>query len=167
MTETEILSLLKESWVGATVRSSTWLFGLGETIHFIGICLLLGAMLVVDLRLMGFLRPIPMRAALAFLPLAIVGFVLVLITGIEFFVADPFLYWTNPAFKLKLCVILLAGINAIGFRLLEHKHALTLADDEIPGAFTRVSAGLSLGAWFFVIVIGRLLPMFEGSHGFF
>jgi len=167
MTEVEILHWIKETWLGSTVRGSTWLFAAGETLHFIGLCMLVGAMLVVDLRLLGFLRGVPIRAALAFLPFAIIGFLINLATGIEFFTNDPFMYWPNPAFRLKMFLILVAGLNAIVFTVMEQRHVLLLADKEYTSAFTKVTAGLSLGIWLVVLLLGRLLPSFEGSTKFF
>src|SRR5580658_6846239 len=102
MTEADILHWIKETALGETVRESTWLFATGETLHFIGLSLLFGSLLIVELRLLGFLRGIPVRAALDFLPFALLGFLINLATGIEFFTADPFMYWPNPAFRLKM-----------------------------------------------------------------
>jgi len=167
MTETEVLHWIKEMPLGAAVRESRWMFAAGETFHFIGLCLLVGGLLIVDLRLLGFIRRIPMRAALAFLPFVIVGFLINLATGIEFFMADPFMYWPNPAFKLKMFLIMLAGLNALLFTVMEHRHVLVLADHESAGTFTKVTAGLSLSLWLAVILLGRLLPTFEGSTSFF
>ena len=109
MTETEILHWIRDTSLGAAVRESRWIFATGETFHFIGLSLLVGGILIIDLRLLGFIRKIPMRAALAFLPFVIVGFLINLATGIVFFSADPMMYWPNPAFKLKMFLILLAG----------------------------------------------------------
>jgi hypothetical protein len=167
MTEVEVLHWIKELPLGAAVRQSRWLFAMGETFHFIGLCLLVGGMLIVDLRLLGYIRRIPMRAALAFLPFAIIGFLINLATGVEFFMTDPFMYWPNPAFKLKMFVIVLAGINALLFTVMEHRRVLVLGDDEATSTFTKVTASLSLTLWLVVILLGRLLPTFEGSTSFF
>jgi hypothetical protein len=167
MTEPEILQWIKALPPGVAVRQSTWLFAAGETLHFIGLCLMVGGLLIVDLRLLGYIRRIPMRAALAFLPFVIVGFVINLTTGLEFFVSNPVMYWPNPAFKLKMFLILLAGLNALVFTVMEHRHVLVMGDDEETSTFTKVTAGLSLGLWLCVILLGRLLPTFEGSTSFF
>jgi hypothetical protein len=167
MSEADILHWIRDTSLGAAVRQSRWLFATGETLHFIGLSLLVGGILIVDLRLLGFLRRIPVRAALAFLPWVIVGFVINLATGILFFSADPYMYWPNPAFKLKMFLILLAGLNALIFTVMEHRHALTLGDDDDTGTFTKVTAGLSLSLWLGVLLLGRLLPAFEGSTKFF
>jgi len=167
MTETEILHWIKEMPLGEAVRQSRWLFAAGETFHFIGLCLMVGGLLIVDLRLLGLISRIPMRAALAFLPFVIVGFLINLATGIEFFMADPFMYWPSPAFKLKMFLILLAGLNALVFTVMEHRRVLVLGDDEATNTFTKVTAGLSLTLWLVVLLLGRLLPAFEGSTSFF
>ncbi len=164
MTEAEILHAIKDTWLGATVRGSTWLFAAGETLHFIGLSMLVGALLVVDLRLLGFIRGVPIRAALAFLPFAIIGFLINLSTGIEFFVNDPFMYWPNPAFRLKMFLILVAGLNALVFTAMDYRRVLVLGDNESTSAFTKTTAALSLGLWLCVLLLGRLLPSFEGTH---
>jgi hypothetical protein len=50
---------------------------------------------------------------------------------------------------------------------MEHRHVLVIGDDEGTSTFTKVTAGLSLGLWLCVILLGRLLPPFEGSTSFF
>jgi hypothetical protein len=167
MTEAEVLQWIKDLPIGAAVRQSRWLFALGETLHFIGLCLMVGGLLIVDLRLLGYVRRIPMQAALAFLPFVIVGFLINLATGIEFFMTDPFMYWPNPAFKLKMFMVLLGGANALVFTVMEHRHVLVLGKDEHASPLARVTAGGSLAIWFCVILLGRLLPTFEGSTSFF
>jgi hypothetical protein len=168
MTETEILHWVKDTWLGVTVSRSRWLFATGETFHFIGLSLMVGGLLIVDLRILGFLRRMPLKSAMAFLPFVIVGFLINLATGIEFFFADPFMYWPNPAFKLKLFLIFVAGINALVATIVLHRHAkhAGLHDDNF-GALTKATAGLSLSLWLVVILLGRLLPAFEGSTEFF
>jgi len=167
MSEADILHWIRDTWLGVTVRQSRWIFATGETLHFIGLSLLVGGILIVDLRLLGYIRRIPVRAALAFLPFVIVGFLINLLTGIVFFSADPLMYWPNPAFKLKMFLILLAGLNAIVFTVWRQRLALGLRDDERGDTFTKVSAGLSLSLWLAVLLLGRLLPAFEGSTKFF
>jgi hypothetical protein len=167
MTETEILHWIRDTSLGEAVRHSRWIFATGETLHFFGLSLLVGGILIVDLRLLGFIRRVPIRAALAFLPFVIVGFVINLLTGIVFFAADPMMYWPSPAFKLKMFLILLAGLNALVFTVMAQRKTLSLRDDESTGKLAKVTAGLSLSLWLCVLLLGRLLPAFEGSTSFF
>src|SRR3954470_391962 len=104
MTEAEILHWIKDTSLGVAVRQSRWMFAAGETFHFIGLSMMVGGLLIVDLRLLGFVRRVPIRAALPVLPFVLVGFAINLATGIEFFAADPFMYWPSPAFKLKMAL---------------------------------------------------------------
>jgi hypothetical protein len=159
MSENEILTAIEGIWPGPIINQSVWLFAFGETLHFLGLCLLFGSLLVVDLRLLGFARRIPVSAALAFLPFAIVGFLINAVTGWIMFTADPFLYWLNPAFKLKMLLILIAGINALVFTIAEHRPALAIGPNGDTTVFTKVTAGLSLALWAFVLLLGRLLPV--------
>jgi hypothetical protein len=166
-TETDIMQWFHDTALGQMIRDSTWMFASLETIHFIGLCMLLGSMLVVDLRLVGFLRGFPIRSALAFLPFALGGFALNLLSGIGFVAADPFYYWPNPAFRLKMYMVLLAGLNALLFTIFEHKAVSNLDVSADTNAFTKVAAVLSLALWVFIIILGRSLPTFEGSTTFF
>ena len=167
MSEADILHWIRDTWLGATVRESRWIFASGEILHFVGLSLLVGGILIVDLRLLGFIRRVPIRAALAFLPFVIAGFLINLLTGIVFFSADPMMYWPSPAFKLKMFLILLAGLNALVFIVLAQRKTLSLRDDESTGTLAKVTAGLSLSLWLCVLLLGRLLPAFEGSTSFF
>src|SRR5262245_58305501 len=110
-----VLQTLHDTWLGDFTRQNSWFFTLGLILHFVGLCVLLGAVLVMDLRVLGVARRIPIAAALSLLPAAIVGFLLNLFTGLVFFCFDPFGYWGNPAFKLKMLLILIAGVNALFF----------------------------------------------------
>jgi hypothetical protein len=167
MTEAEFFQILRSLPPGEWVRRSTWLFGLGETFHFLGLSLLFGSMTIVDLRLMGFLKGISYRGALSFLPFALIGFLMLAVTGFEFITADPAMYLPNPVFRLKLVLIAVAGLNAVLFTVMEHRHVLALRDDEDTTTFTKLAAGLSLSLWVLIILAGRMLPTFEGSRDFF
>jgi hypothetical protein len=69
-----------------------WLWPLCETLHFIGLAMLIGATGFFDLRLMGFMKRIPVTVAREFMPLALWGFGINLVTGIQFFLAQPYQY---------------------------------------------------------------------------
>lgn len=163
----ETLMWFHASWLGEFMRQSSWIFTAGLVIHFIGICLVVGAMLVVDLRLLGFARQMPIPAALDLLPVALVGFSLNAITGFAFFCFDPVLYWQNPAFKVKLVLLTLSGLNALAFTIWEHRRYQRGPDDLAPTVLTRMSAGLSLTLWLTIILFGRLIVAFQGSSSFF
>lgn len=161
------LQWVHDTWLGQVTRDISWLFTAGLVIHFTGLCLLMGAMLVVDLRLLGFARQMPVKAALGLLPWALIGFGLNLATGIMFFSFDPFAYWQNPAFKIKLVLIVLAGLNALWFTVTEQSHVTAVGPGESTSLATRTSATLSLGLWLLIILAGRLIVAFQGSPDLF
>ena len=158
MNETAILDAIKQSWLGETVSGISWMFGALEFVHFFGLCLLIGSLLLVDLRLIGALKFGSVKSVLRFTNFAIVGFVINLISGAGFFASNPPNYWNNPLFKVKMVLVLLAGANVAWFELVERKKVEALADGEVPALDTRIVACLSLFLWTGVIVLGRFLP---------
>ncbi len=163
MTEAEIIAWFGTLWPGAESRASHWMFSFAETLHFVGLCVLLGAMLFVDLRLLGFFKSIPVKSVLAVLPWAIVGFVINASTGWLFFTSNPGLYWGNAAFRIKVLLILAAGINALIFTVVEHRQVAHIGPGEDTPTFTKTTAALSLVLWFGILLIGRMLPLFTIS----
>ncbi len=158
--EVAMLEWFKQCWPGPMVRDSVWMFAFGESMHFIGLCLLFGSMLVVDLRLMGFYKQISVGAALAFLPFALAGFLINAASGWLFFTSAPAMYWENSAFHLKMWLIVLAGLNALAFTLWEHRKVSLLGPGEDTPLAARALAGVSLLLWFSVLLLGRWLPLF-------
>ena len=102
------------TWLRATAVSEAfrvpeaWLWPLFESIHFLGLALVLGVAGFFDLRLLGFMKRIPLWKAAGFLPLAIVGLTLNVATGAYFYIAEPFQYSFNIAWWYKVAAIALA-----------------------------------------------------------
>lgn len=159
------LDWIRASALGEAIRNSPDFFPACEMLHFIGLSMLLGAMIVVDLRIMGMFKSVSYDAALKLLPFAVAGFVINLLTGICFIAANPYLYFTNPAFFLKLIVIALGGLNALWFTFAEHRKIAGLPNDAAAPAAARIMAGASIGMWLLVIILGRLLPTFAYTGG--
>jgi hypothetical protein len=158
MNENEILTAISQMWPGAEARNISWVWPTLESLHFFGLCLVIGGMSIVDLRLMGFFKSIPVKAALAFLPWVLFGFAINALTGWAFFAADPNTYWSNPGFILKMIGIVLAGLNAALFTVMEHRHAYAIGPGGDTTTFTKVTAALSLFLWAMVLILGRMLP---------
>ena len=161
MIQSKILSWFMFNPLGEAMRTVPWLFPLGQVLHFFGLCFLIGAILIVDLRLLGFLRKLKVEAALALIPVAIWAFVLNVVTGLAFFTSDPGRYWLNPAFKLKMAAVVLAGVNALWFTFVAQRRVLALPQGAPAALGTKITAVLSLTFWFSVILLGRLLPVYQ------
>jgi len=111
-----------------------------------------------DLRLLGFMKQVPISAAWSMIRWAKLGFAISAITGITFFIGAPDQYVNNAAFYGKVAFLLLANLNAVYFEwAYREKVERKEADTQPPNAF-KVIAGLSLFSWFFVIYWGRMLP---------
>ncbi len=144
--------------INTWILSSYWLWPVLEIIHFIGLSLLLGAMLIVDLRLAGYLRQINIMATHQLLPWATFGFLLNLVTGTLFFLGDPARYSINIGFQLKMGLVLIAGLNALWFiwKINPRVGSWDAHGDTPKDA--KVVAVLSLVAWLGVLLLGRLIP---------
>ena len=152
-----MLAWIEGSWLGVTLRDLVWAFPAAEILHFTGLCLLLGALIVIDLRLLGFARGLPARAIDDLLPLAWIGFSINLVTGFLFFVAAPFFYYPNGPLCIKLVLILLAGANALWFQRALRDEVDHLEAGAEASARVKVSAGASLALWTGVVLFGRLI----------
>jgi len=163
MSFAQVVQWSEQSWLGTAGREVFWLFPAAEIAHFFGLCLLMGAMLVVDLRLLGFARRIPLEATFSLIPAALVGFALNLASGIVFLCAYPENYWPSIAFRCKLAAIALGGANAVWFKLVEAPRIAAYPADADVDVRAKIVAGLSLGIWATVIVLGRFLPYVSQS----
>jgi hypothetical protein len=152
--------------IGASkyILGYAWTWPAMETLHFIGLCLLMGAVLIMDLRLVGFQRMIPLSAVHALMPVAIAGFIINLVTGLGFLLGDPHLYLINPAFLIKMVLVLLAGLNFLLYYFMVEPSLVHLGPHDTTPALAKTVGFLSLVFWFGVLSYGRLLP-YLGTGG--
>ncbi len=163
---TPFLHWLHDSRLGVFTREYHYLFTTCLVLHFMGLSLLMGGILIVDLRLLGFPRQLSIPAAMKFLPIAIFGFLVNLCTGVTMVSFDPVDYWLNPAFRIKMALVLLAGLNALWFTLVEQRQVLSQPSDQRTTIAVRTSAALSLFVWFAIIFWGRMIVAFQSSASF-
>jgi len=148
--------------IGDAMVNVTWSWAAAETVHFIGLSLLLGIVLVVDLRMLGFLKGIRFSTLHRLLPWGMLGFAVNLATGMLFFVgAPPSFYVTNGLFFWKLALILVAGANALYFTVFEEPWIL--GADEAPPMVAKVAAASGIFLWIGVLFCGQMLPFFGNS----
>lgn len=153
----------------ATVMKTAWAWPLAESVHFMGLCLLAGAVFLFDLRLLGVGRRIPLGALHKLIPWGLVGFALTTASGILFVLTEPDQYIYNPAFHVKVFFMLAAGLNAGLFYLTIFRAATAPgAPDDAP-RLAKIIAVASLSLWIGVIVAGRLITFYRpwpcGSEG--
>ena len=153
-----IVRAIEGTALNTWILSSSWLWPALEIFHFIGLSLLLGSLLVIDLRLAGYFRHIDIRAAHKMLPWTFVGFSLNLVTGVLFVIGDPARYAANVGFRWKMVLVLIAGLNALWFyRKIDPLMSSWAPDADTP-ALAKTIAFVSLATWTGVLLLGRLIP---------
>jgi uncharacterized membrane protein len=142
--------------LGASVLALPYGWPSLETLHFIGLSLLIGVILLIDLRMLGVMKDVAFPALHRLLPWAILGFGTNLVTGVLFFVASPEQYVGNIAFVWKMILVMLAGANALYFTLFEEAWVLKPGDD---APFTAKAVAVSaIALWLGVLYCGSMLP---------
>ncbi len=136
-------------WAGIPgLATHPWAYPALEALHIVGIALLLGNLVLLELRVWGLAPALPLAplARLA-LGLSLTGFGLLLLSGSLMFASQPAELLANRAFTLKLGLILLAGTNAAWFHA---RGGLENVD-----RMARAQTVVSLGLWLGVIICGR------------
>ena len=152
------VGVIEASALGAAMRDSEWFFPIAEIVHISGIAVLVGSIAILDLRLLGLSRGLPVRKLAAHaLPWTIGSFALILPSGLAMFVAQAGELIASPVFALKMCLILAAGTNAAVFHAGVYRGAAQWDVDAMPPIAARAAAAFSLILWVSVIACGRLL----------
>ena len=151
------------AWVESTPISKTlfgmsWLWPACESLHFIGLCMLIGCAGLLDLRLIGMFRGLPIRHIKAMMPWAIGGFLINAVTGMLFLIMQPHLYLSSAVWWSKVAFIGIATANALFFETRLALPALAMEPDADTPRAMKVVGACSLFSWFAVLYCGRMLP---------
>jgi uncharacterized membrane protein len=141
----------------AFVLDYPWVWPICEVLHFVGLCLLFGVMLLVNLRMVGFIGGVSLAAMNRLLPWAMAGLGINVVTGMLFFLAAPDQYTQNGAFVWKIGLVLLGGLTLLYPVMFDEEP--TSSSDVLHASLTRKAIGAcSLAIWIGVIFFGRFLP---------
>ena len=150
------LTMLETSAVAGAMRGSTWLYPVVEVVHIVGLSVLVGSVAMFDLRVLGFGRSVAVLAAGSMLlPWSAISLFAIVPAGLLLFSAHPHELSVNQVFQLKLLLMALAGLNALGFHLGVYRTAATWKASA--PALAQLHAAASLGLWIGVISCGRFL----------
>src|SRR5262245_41001974 len=132
---------LEETPGSVAIRESTLLYPAIETTHVLMLCLFLGMILMLDLRLLGVgLRGIPVsEVAGRLLPLAFIGFTVMTISGSLLFYSGPVRASTNIFFRIKMVMLVLAGLNAALFHVTIYRRVTDWDGDPTPPLRARLA----------------------------
>ncbi len=148
--------------IGDAMVNLNWGWPASETVHFVGLSLLFGVVLVVDLRMLGFMKGIRFSALHRLLPWGVLGFGINVVTGMLFFIGAPTnFYVTNPLFFWKLALILVAGANALYFTVFDQPWRMEAGDT--PPMVAKIAAASGILLWVGVIFCGQMLPFIGHS----
>ena len=144
------------------IQSSMWIWPILEDLHFFGLILIIATIGLLNLRIMGFLKILPIAPLHRFIPLGIAGIYINIITGILFFIGMPPFYSNNPDFQLKMLTIVVAGTNLMIFYCTSAFRSLAkLGPGDSAPSWAKLVAFSSLFLWISLIVMGRYMPFFE------
>jgi hypothetical protein len=142
------------------LRESQWMYPIIESVHVLTLTLFVGTSVLWDLRLMGvLLKPVPITETQERLvPWMMAGFVLMVLSGVVLFFGDPVRFYLNIFFRVKLGLLLLAGLNAYFFHASKSGHDLKGWDLAPTTPFrARLAGGLSIFLWAGIITCGRMI----------
>jgi hypothetical protein len=148
--------LISANVLGKMMTDVTWLWPASEALHFIGMWLLFGVVLIVNLRMLGVMKAVPFPAVHRLLPWAALGFALNMVTGMLFVSSTPDQYALNISFHWKVLMILIAGINLLYATAFEGPWWVGAGQN--PPMRVKAMAASSILSWVGVMYFGRMLP---------
>jgi hypothetical protein len=157
-------------WLEGTLRAinpvarlmhTQWGWPAAESIHFLGLSLLIGTIALFDLRLLGMAKRIPIAALHRLIPWGLAGYAINVVSGLAFLMTEPDQYIYNPAFQFKLLFMAVAGFNALSFYVLAYRPSTAPGSPAEAPRAARIIAATSLCMWIAVIICGRLLTFYR------
>jgi hypothetical protein len=140
-----------------TMRESLWAEPIVETIHVLTLTLFLGFAVMLDMRLLGVaMKRRRMSEVLGQLnPWLFGGFAVMIVTGVLLFSGDPVAFYSTTVFKVKMIMLVLAGLNVLIFNAtIGRKVAEWDLSPRTPGG-AKLAAIVSLALWVMIIAAGR------------
>jgi hypothetical protein len=151
------LATLESSTLATTIRDSLSLFPIIEALHVLGLTLVFGTILIVDLRLLGLAssrRPFS-RIAADIMKWTWAAFLLTVITGVLMFITNAGVYYQNFFFRTKIVLLAVAGINMLIFEGTVRRTVHRWDKDPAAPLAGKTVAIMSLLLWITIIFMGR------------
>ena len=141
------------------VKESAWQFPVIETIHSLGLAVMLWPAALLDMRLLGIVmkkRPVS-EVASQFLPWVWTGFVMMILTGVVLFSSEAVKCYNSPFFRTKLVLLVLAGANALLFHTTVFRDVEAWDKSPHTPLRAKIAGACSLAVWIGVVAMGRAL----------
>ena len=152
-----LLASLEASSLAVAIRTTIVAFPLIESLHVIGITLVFGTIMIIDLRLLGLAwtrRPFSIIAD-EVLRWTWVAFGISAVTGALMFITNAAAYYQNWYFRAKMLLLVVAGVNMVFFELTDRRKVLTWDRERSAPTAGKIVAAASLAIWIGVIFLGR------------
>jgi hypothetical protein len=152
-----ILAWLSALPLAGAIRTTGWMFPAIETVHVIASSLVFGLALAMDLRLLNVThrKMAAGRLVSGLAPAAVISFVVAGVSGALMFLADSDAYYHNTYFRIKVCLIGLAGLNMLVFHWVTGRDMSSWPAGGSPPVKARWAAGISCVIWTLVVFLGR------------
>jgi hypothetical protein len=152
-----LISYFENSALADNIRENDLLFPLIESVHVVSICLVVGSILVVDLRLLGLasLDRSVSRVSRGILPLTWFAFAVAVASGSLMFISNATKYLENGYFIAKLLLIGAAGLNMVIFHAISARNQPQWENQARLPLQARLAGGLSILLWISVVACGR------------
>jgi hypothetical protein len=151
----EFLAWLESTAIADAIRTIPWLYPAFETGHYIGLSLLVGGIMLIDLRVLGMARGLPLKSMIGLLPFVWAGFLINVLTGSMLFIYGATGFGVNGAFQLKMAFMAFAGLNALAFDLAVRRSGGQWVVADRPPTVVKGFATASLVFWLCVVTTGR------------
>jgi hypothetical protein len=151
---------LEQTRIGSAIAEGRYAFPIIEGIHLIGLCVAVGLLMLVDLRLMGVFLPqvAPRELHRQLLPYVLGGFCVVVVAGVLLLSSEASTVIAAPPWPFKLFFMALGGFNAVYFEFVGARRPDAMpARGPLP-AYVRRAGCASFALWVLVIICGRLIP---------
>lgn len=135
---------------------ATWWFPLMESVHVVSVTLMFGAILMLDLRVLGLaaIRYPARTMTRELVPWSAAALGIASVTGIAMFITRASAHAVNPAFQIKMLLLVLAGLNVAVFHLMVFPRHIDLSAEDVAPALRLVAAS-SIALWIGVMLAGR------------
>jgi hypothetical protein len=147
---------ISAAYIQSMVADHTWLWPSLEALHFIGLWLLFGVVLLVNLRMLGMMKAVPFSALHRMLPWSVLGLGINLVSGMMWVISTPEQYSSNVSFFWKMGFLMLAGLNLLYLCTFDEPWQVEAGKD---ASFANKAIAFSaIASWVCVMYFGRMLP---------
>lgn len=157
-----MLEWLESSAVARLVQESIWGYPIVLSSHAVGMAILVGIVLMINFRVLGFAPGVPIRSLKVMFRVALIGLVINVVSGTMLFVANADAFYESNPFRIKIVLLVAGGVllALLSKRIFGPEDSAARAAE----GTTRIIAGASIVAWLGVIVAGRLIAYWDWSY---